>query len=185
MTRFRTPMANAVPPVRHGIGTADGPAHGDPVDGESYRRALTRLTMAVSVVTTLREDGEPYGVTIGSLAALSLRPPLVLFNLDAGSSAAPVFAAAPTFLAHVLKEDQQDTARTFTTSHALPGESRDPRHGGLPLVPGALVVLACRRRQVVAAGDHVIVIGEVEHVRVDQGGPLVYYEHCYYGLPLS
>jgi flavin reductase (DIM6/NTAB) family NADH-FMN oxidoreductase RutF len=46
---------------------------------------------------------------------------------------------------------------------------------GAPLIPGALVGLACRVVALHDAGDHVIVVGQVEETRSAEASPLVYW----------
>jgi len=48
-------------------------------------------------------------------------------------------------------------------------------HDGLPLLEGALAHLACRVVDVHPAGDHVLWIGEVEHLEHVEGEPLLFY----------
>ena len=52
-----------------------------PPDPATLRRLFGRIPTGVSVVTALASEGQPIGVTIGSVAALSLTPPLLLFCL--------------------------------------------------------------------------------------------------------
>jgi flavin reductase ActVB len=152
---------------------------------DRYREALSHVATSVSVVTAYDSAGAPYGVTIGSLCALSLTPPLVMFCADLKSSAAPVFQAAPRFLVHVLNDEQQPLARRFTAEHQEPFGERYPKHDGMPTLRGALTVLTCRRDELVVAGDHVIVIGAVTRVRVGGGDPLLYYRRAYHALPIE
>jgi flavin reductase (DIM6/NTAB) family NADH-FMN oxidoreductase RutF len=48
-------------------------------------------------------------------------------------------------------------------------------YDGIPLLDGALAHLVCRFVDVHPAGDHVLWIGEVEHVRHRDGEPLLFY----------
>jgi flavin reductase (DIM6/NTAB) family NADH-FMN oxidoreductase RutF len=45
---------------------------------------------------------------------------------------------------------------------------------GIPAIDGALLWIACELRDVVAAGDHVIVTGEVQVLETGEGDPLVF-----------
>jgi 3-hydroxy-9,10-secoandrosta-1,3,5(10)-triene-9,17-dione monooxygenase reductase component len=46
--------------------------------------------------------------------------------------------------------------------------------GGIPAIDDALAWIACDLRDVIAAGDHVIVTGEVREVQSGEGTPLVF-----------
>jgi flavin reductase (DIM6/NTAB) family NADH-FMN oxidoreductase RutF len=52
--------------------------------------------------------------------------------------------------------------------------------GDLPVLTGCLANLACRRERLYEGGDHVIIVGRVEHLQVaDEGDPLVYFRSAY------
>jgi flavin reductase (DIM6/NTAB) family NADH-FMN oxidoreductase RutF len=50
------------------------------------------------------------------------------------------------------------------------------------LLPGVLATIACSRVNVITAGDHDIVIGEVRHAACQDGEPLVFYGGQYRSL---
>jgi flavin reductase (DIM6/NTAB) family NADH-FMN oxidoreductase RutF len=48
------------------------------------------------------------------------------------------------------------------------------------VLTGCLANLACRRERLYEGGDHVIIVGRVEHLQVaDEGDPLVYFRSAY------
>jgi flavin reductase (DIM6/NTAB) family NADH-FMN oxidoreductase RutF len=128
---------------------------------------------SVAVVTANTGDGQ-CGMTIGSLGSLSLGPPLVLFCVARQARSHPGLCAARRYCISVLAEDQASVARRFV--------SRDPerfRDGtfpmdGLPAVIGATAWLLCSRHDLVAAGDHSIVIARVEQAERGSASPLLY-----------
>jgi flavin reductase (DIM6/NTAB) family NADH-FMN oxidoreductase RutF len=48
-----------------------------PIDPRELRNALGRFATGVAVVTARAADGRPVGLTVNSVAAVSLEPPLV------------------------------------------------------------------------------------------------------------
>jgi flavin reductase (DIM6/NTAB) family NADH-FMN oxidoreductase RutF len=85
-----------------------------------------------------------------------------------------------------LSADQRDLSVRFST---LPRDERfrdlawDSWSRGGPALPGAAATLDCRRVRVVEGGDHLILIGEVEAIRVgDAPAPLVYHRGGYRSL---
>ena len=56
--------------------------------------------------------------------------------------------------------------------------------GGLPLLKGVLANCVCSVERVVRAGDHDVVIGEVEWIKSGESdkGPLLYYEGLFWTL---
>ncbi len=152
-----------------------------PLSAEHFRDALAAVATAVSVATTVDELGLPRTVTIGSLCALSLDPPLVLFCLAREASSHPVFCSADRFAVTVLAEDQADIARRCAAHRPVPLVPMDR----LPVVPGALAHLLCSTHTLVTGGDHTIVIGEVERAVVRAGRPLLYHQRDFHALAPS
>ena len=66
------------------------------------RDAFGEFATGVTVVTAVRPDGEPVGVTANSFSSVSLEPPLLLWCLSNHSSAAVAFAPGAAFAVHVL-----------------------------------------------------------------------------------
>jgi len=151
----------------------------EPVAPECFREALSTVATAVSVASTMDDRGQPRALTIGSLCALSLRPPLVSFGIGRVSRTHLVFANAPRFAVTLLAEGQEDVARRFAGQ--LPGRHEEPLDivDGLPVVPGGLTYLLCTMATRLPGGDHTIIIGEVYRTATRDGMPLVYYRREY------
>jgi flavin reductase (DIM6/NTAB) family NADH-FMN oxidoreductase RutF len=143
-----------------------------------YKDALALVTTAVSVTATVDATGQPRAVTIGSLGALSLEPPLVLFCLSRDSRSHDVFRSATRYAITVLAGHQADIARR------LAGPGRGPVSltlaDGLPTVPGGLAYLICTAHSQVDGGDHTILIGRVTHTHTSWGEPLLYHRRAYW-----
>jgi flavin reductase (DIM6/NTAB) family NADH-FMN oxidoreductase RutF len=147
-----------------------------PIDPDAFRVLLRRQAATVAVVTAAGLP--PVGFTATSFTSVSLRPPLVSFCLDRGSSSWPTVACAEHVAVHLLGEDQREVARTFATS----GIDRFAAHTGwragpfgVPLLDGPVAWLLCRVTHRVLAGDHAIVLAEPlasDHV---DGAPLLYH----------
>jgi flavin reductase (DIM6/NTAB) family NADH-FMN oxidoreductase RutF len=75
----------------------------------------------------------------------------------------------------VLAHDQENFAAHFAAQRVSHVEPSFVWHHGLPLLDGALAHIACRVVDVHAAGDHVLWIGEVEHLYHREGEPLLFY----------
>ena len=57
-----------------------------------------------------------------------------------------------------------------------------PGANGAPILEGVLASLECSVSQMVEAGDHVVVIGQVLHATWREGQPLVYFNSSYQSL---
>jgi 3-hydroxy-9,10-secoandrosta-1,3,5(10)-triene-9,17-dione monooxygenase reductase component len=146
---------------------------------------MANLPTGVTVVSASGSEG-PAGATANAVCSLSIEPMLMLACLDRGSRTLLAVQAADRFGVSVLHKGQETIARAFATKVAVAekwaGVAWTDRNG-LPAIDDALVWLACDLRDVISAGDHVIVTGEVTELLVDEGEPLVFYGGQY--LPLS
>jgi flavin reductase (DIM6/NTAB) family NADH-FMN oxidoreductase RutF len=157
------------------------------VDADLFRNLLRRHAAAVVVVTAPGEQ-QPAGFTATSFTSVSLDPPLVSFCLAHTASAWPAVKDADVVAVHVLTEEQEHVARTFSTR----GIDRFAAHGdweegpgGVPLLGGVLARLVCRVVQRVEAGDHTIVLAApvAGSVHDDLAAtPLVYHDGNYHNL---
>ncbi|MDP9285975.1 MAG: flavin reductase family protein, partial [Actinomycetota bacterium] len=150
-------------------------------DPRELRRALGQFATGVTVVTTRAEDGRRVGVTANSFTSLSLDPPLVLWCLDRAAPSMSAFEAAGHFAINVLSAGQHFLSRQFATpaEDKFIGVACDDGFGGLPMLAGVLARFVCRNVRQVEAGDHVIVIGEVERFETFEGEPLVFHSGSY------
>ncbi len=142
------------------------------------RSAFGLFATGVTVVSAVRPDGEPVGVTANSFASVSLEPPLLLWCLAGGSSALPAFTPGAAFAVHILSHHQLDLARHFARrSHEkfeLDGPWRNKAHP--PLLSEALCRFDCRVHAVHGGGDHLIIVGEVLDIaRAPGGTPLAFH----------
>jgi flavin reductase (DIM6/NTAB) family NADH-FMN oxidoreductase RutF len=117
------------------------------------------------------------GVTANSFTSVSLEPPLILWCLSARSQSAGAFAVGLPFAVHVLGMEQQHLARHFASRgrekfDVDPDWRREPKP---PRIEGALCRLDCRVSGIQAAGDHWIILGEVDSVTQGEGAPLVFH----------
>lgn len=141
------------------------------------RDAFGLFATGVTVVTAVRPDGMPVGVTVNSFVSVSLEPPLVLWCLARASGSAPAFTAAAPFAVHVLSHHQLDLARHFARrSHekfdfGRPWSNRPhPPH-----LPEALCRFDCRVHALHGGGDHLIILGEVLEIARSPGTPLAFH----------
>lgn len=141
-----------------------------------FKQALAHFASGVAVVTAMRGNGVPEGVTISAFSSLSLEPPLVMFALRNASRLHGVFTTARALAINVLGAEQEAVMRRF----AGPGE----RFAGLryeqgldaaPLIEGAILWLECDVHSVLPGGDHSIIIGAVRRARSFPGAPLLYW----------
>jgi 3-hydroxy-9,10-secoandrosta-1,3,5(10)-triene-9,17-dione monooxygenase reductase component len=129
-----------------------------------YRKALSCFATGVTVVTTRWQDAD-WGMTCNSFTSVSLEPRLVLWSIRKAASSLEAFVHSEGFTVNVLAQSQTHLARQFATGDMA------SRFAGVPVnqqagqrlgLSGALAWFDCSLHQLVDAGDHHIVIGQVQ-----------------------
>ena len=141
------------------------------------RDAFGLFATGVTVVTAVRPDGVPVGVTVNSFASVSLEPPLLLWCLSRASSALPAFSRGAPFAVHVLSHHQLELARHFARRGHEKFEPTRPwsNRPHPPRIAEALCRFDCRVQELHPGGDHVIILGEVRDVQPAPGTPLAFH----------
>lgn len=148
-----------------------------------YRLALGRFATGVTLVTTAGPDGAPVGFVANSFASLSLDPPLVLWSPARSARRFPVFAEAQHFSIHVLGLDQGDWPARFARDGAgFNGLDRQTTPEGLPVLPGVPARFDCIQHATHPGGDHLIIVGRVLRVTLEEGTPLIFAQGQYGGF---
>jgi flavin reductase ActVB len=152
-----------------------------PVDNAHFKHALSHWGSGVCVITARAADGSPVGLTASSFSSLSLDPPLVLFCLGLDSTNVEAFQAAREFAVHILAAGQESLSSRFASrgGDKFSGLEHSAGKLGTPVLPGCLAVLECRMHAQLPGGDHIIVVGLVEHSTVRDGHPLLYFRGGY------
>ena len=152
------------------------------VDSTAFRDAMARFPSGVTIVTTHDENGRPHGFTASSFCSVSAKPPLVLVCLAKSANSYPVFAHNDRFAVSILQADHVHLARQFASKNAdkfaCGGFIRTPH--GATVLEEALAVVECSVHNRYEAGDHMIMIGEVEQVVLaDRRRPAVYFDRAF------
>jgi flavin reductase ActVB len=135
----------------------------------------------VTVVTTTGEDGSDDGMTVSAFCSVSLDPPLVLICIEKTASVYEALTTAPGFVVNVLSARQEQIARRFSIVDIdrFQGVGFTRSSNGYAILDDVLAVIECRRFALHQAGDHTIIVGEVEATRAESGTPLLYYRGGY------
>ncbi len=151
------------------------------IDKQEFRRVLGHFAAGVTVVTTIGDDGQPYGLTATAFTSVSLEPPLVLVCVDKRAESHPHFHVSRVFAVNFLGVDHEHLSRRFATSGGDKFKDLDVRRGitGAPLLSEALGYLECRTVDVFEGGDHTIFLGQVEAADAREGEPLLYFKGAY------
>ena len=141
------------------------------MEGDELRGLMRRFPSGVTVVTVDLE-GERIGLTVSSLVALSLDPPLVGLAVSRQAALHELLRRAGSFGVSLLREGQEELATRF--SRGVPPIALwtgvAVREGlRAPLIDGSLGWLECDMRAEHAVGDHTLFVGEV--VSAEPGSP--------------
>jgi len=146
-----------------------------------FRSALGRFPSGVTVVTTEHPDtGAPLGLTISSFSSVSLNPPMVLWTLTHSASSLPAFMRVERYVVHILSASQIDLARRFSRgpqAERFLGVELDRAPNGTLMLGDSRCAawFECHNTQRHPAGDHTILVGQVEHCQRQLIAPLIYH----------
>lgn len=150
------------------------------VDPDAFRSVLGRFASGVTVVTVHDANGNDQGMTVSAFSSVSLSPPLVMVCIGLDASLHPVIEHATHFGVNILSAGQEALSRRFAAHlDRFDGVGFERGESGVALLRGALAFLECRIVARHPAGDHTIVIGEVENVGNRDDRPLLYYRGGY------
>ena len=151
------------------------------VSPEEFRSVLGRFPSGVTVVTTKAADGSDQGMTVSAFCSVSLEPPLVLICIEKTASVHDALTHAPTFVVNILAAKQEQVARRFSIVDIdrFDGVGFSRTRNGIAVLDDVLGVIECSKFALHDAGDHTVIVGEVEATRVEIGTPLLYYRGGY------
>ena len=143
---------------------------------------IGHFATGVSVITGDGPGGSG-GMTANAVCSLSLEPLLLLVCFENTARTLPIVRHAGRFAVNVLASDQRQVSDVFASKlpehEKLKTVPHELRHG-VPLLEGTLAWLVCTLRQLVPAGDHTILIGEVVEMAHAPGrDPLIWYRGDY------
>ena len=133
------------------------------------------------MVTTKAADGSDQGMTVSAFSSVSLDPPLVLICIEKTASVHEALTRAPEFVVNILSAKQEQIARRFSIVDIdrFEGVGFSRTQNGIAVLDEVLGIIECNRFALHDAGDHTVIVGEVEATRVENGSPLIYYRGGY------
>jgi flavin reductase (DIM6/NTAB) family NADH-FMN oxidoreductase RutF len=144
------------------------------INPRRFRDLMAAVCAPVTVVTTTDAD-RPYGATVSSFASLSLEPPLVTIALDHRSGLLTHILETGRFGVNLLGHAQTELATLFAQRGADRfAETTWHLDRGLPRLDGAAGWVVCGVHNVVAGGDHELILGRVEAASRAELPPLIY-----------
>jgi flavin reductase (DIM6/NTAB) family NADH-FMN oxidoreductase RutF len=152
------------------------------LDPDTFRSVLGRFASGITVVTARDDTGKDCGMTVSAFCSVSLVPPLVLICVDRVASMHDLLRKTSHFAVNILAAHQEPLSRRFSgpdEHKRFDGIGYERGTTGSALLDDALAHIECRRVAHHDAGDHTIVVGEVEVATAHSDRPLLYYRGGY------
>lgn len=152
------------------------------ITGQQLRAAASHFPTGVAIVSTIDDKHQPIGCTVSSFLSVSLDPPIIAVSLGRATSTVEHLVAAGKFGVSVLSASQGGVAQVFASREVdhcerFSGIRWRPGESGVPLLENGLSSLECDVHNVVAAGDHNLVLGLVTSLfSAGWGSPLVHHQ---------
>lgn len=148
---------------------------------------MGRFATGVTVVTI--SDGEELrGMTANAFSSVSLDPAMLLVCIDEGASIYPLFERAEAFAVNILASDQAHVSKLFATKglkeEVMAGHPFQLGELGSPILDGVMAWAECHIEHRYSGGDHIIVVGRVQHLDVARPDvdPLLFFAGQYRAL---
>jgi flavin reductase len=151
----------------------------------AFAAAMAGLATAVTVVAA-GVDAEQAAQTVSAMSSVSAEPPMLLVCVNRRSPINALITASGRFTVNALATRHDHVADTFA-GRPWPGKGRwdftcgdwTTTADGLPRLADAMAFFDCAVHLTVEAGTHLVHIGVVRDVGVDDGPPLVYAGRAY------
>jgi flavin reductase (DIM6/NTAB) family NADH-FMN oxidoreductase RutF len=161
-----------------------------PSSQESFL-ALARAWAATVTVVTVRRDGAGAGADVDGFTAtafftVSMSPPIIAVSAAVATRASSMLRDSVGFAVNLLAPAQVELARAFARSHSeraavLPGMAYQLDAAGVPLIARTAGAFSARVRQLVDAGDHILVLGDVTAIHVGESADTLVYHNRGFG----
>jgi flavin reductase (DIM6/NTAB) family NADH-FMN oxidoreductase RutF len=164
-----------------------------PPTPESYKALARTWGATVTVVTGCRtaECVARGGIAIDGFTAtafltVSISPPILLVSVTSPSNGLTMLRESVGFAVNMLAPDQVEIAGAFAKPHAEREGIWDrfawtPDGAGAPLLSGTVGAYSAVVRQLVDAGDHVLVLGDVTAIHLGEATDTLVYHNRGYG----
>ncbi len=155
------------------------------VSSPEFREALSKVTAAVTIVTTDGPAGRA-GVTCSAVCSVSDAPPTIVACVHRESAANRIIKANGVLCVNCLHADQQPLSQIFAGAGCVPMAERfaDGRWAalttGAPCCTDAMVALDCEVLEIREIGTHSLFVAKVLlTAHAGPAEPLIYHRRAY------
>jgi len=141
------------------------------MDPDTKKSVLRMIPYGIYVLTAKNASGDVAAATVNWVTQSSFDPPLVIVAVKADSGALQLIGESGHFALNFLGKGQQGQAFAFfkpanAEAGTINGEAYHDGTTGMPILDAAPASVECKLAEIVARGDHHIVIGEVVDAHV-------------------
>ena len=146
------------------------------INSDIFKQAMACFPSGVTIVTTTFNGNQRTGFTASAFTSLSLDPPLILVCLACNADCFETFKNEKQFAVNIIGPEHEELAFKFATKGCDKFEGNEFIVGesGLPILPDSPVSLECSIKDVYPGGDHIILVGHVNHVSINGGSPSIW-----------
>jgi len=155
------------------------------VDATDFKNAMSLLTSAVNVVTTMGASGR-HGFTASAVCSVTDTPPTLLVCMNKSSRSHANFVENKVLCVNVLNAEQAHLSLAFASSKFSPEERFKQANWteletGSPVLSNALVSFDCEIGKIQEVGTHTILICPIVAIQQNQEDQaLVYFNRAYH-----
>ncbi len=153
--------------------------------GEDLRRTMRHWAAGVTIVSSAYQ-GVIHGMTVNSLASVSLEPPVVLISLQHATRTFRLVSQSGIAGITILSEEQAELSDRFAGKvpeheDRFIGVETFTWQTGAPLIVGGLAFLDCRVRTAYPLEQSTMFLLDVVASRpAESGRPLLYFDRTYH-----
>jgi flavin reductase (DIM6/NTAB) family NADH-FMN oxidoreductase RutF len=135
------------------------------MNDDARKTALRMIRYGIHVLTADNAKGNVGAATVNRVTQGPFAPPLVVIGVKGDSGAHTVVTGTGEFALKMLGKDRKAAAFTFfkpakVDGGKLSGMDFHAGHNGAPILNDAIAAVECSVKEIVAMGDHDIVVGE-------------------------
>jgi flavin reductase (DIM6/NTAB) family NADH-FMN oxidoreductase RutF len=132
---------------------------------ENIGRAIGRIASGVYIVT-IKHDATPDGMLTTWIAQSGFEPPMVSIAVKNDRPILESLKKGSQFVVNVLSKKNMDIFKSFAKPYTegmnrFEGLEVDSSIASAPVFTGSIAYMSCKVHEVVAAGDHHLVLGEI------------------------
>lgn len=148
------------------------------MDDRVFRNAMGKFATGVTVITT-KSEGEVHGMTANAFMSVSLTPKLVLISIDEKAKMLSKIQQTGKFVVNLLSDNQKEISMQFAGQLKEQLDVEFDWAHDLPLIKNSLASIVCDVYSSQNAGDHILFLGEVKDLVLQDGEPLTFFQGMY------